>query len=118
VVGNLYQPTGDVHPYYVLIFLFVLSLSVGETLWSPRLYEYSAAIAPKGQEASYMSLSYLPFFVSKFFVGMFSGLLLAKYCPAAHASRNYLLIIASTMITPIGLFLFRNYIRVREAGRD
>jgi MFS family permease len=122
VVGNLYLGlTGDVHPYYVLIFLFVLLLSLGESLWSPRLYEYSAAIAPKGQEASYMSLSYLPFLVAKFFVGMFSGLLLAKYCPESGPRQPqllWLIIALPTMITPIGLFLFRNYIRVREAGRD
>ena len=59
-----------------MIFLYIVFLSIGEALWSPRLYGYSAAIAPKGQEASYMSLSYLPFFVAKFFVGTLSGLLL------------------------------------------
>ena len=72
---------GSVHPYYVMIFVFVVFLSVGEALWSPRLYEYTAAVAPKGQEASYMSLSYLPYFVAKLFVGASSGLLLARYCP-------------------------------------
>ena len=41
-------------------------LSVGEAIWSPRLYEYAAAIAPKGQEASYMALSVLPYFFAKF----------------------------------------------------
>ena len=41
--------TGEVNPLYISIFLFIVLLSVGEALWSPRLYEYAAAIAPKGQ---------------------------------------------------------------------
>jgi MFS family permease len=112
---------GEVNPYYISIFLYVVVLSVGEALWSPRLYEYTAAIAPKGQEASYMSLSYLPYFVAKFFVGMFSGFLLARYCPesgARHSEVLWLIIALTTMITPVGLLVLRPYIRVPEAGRD
>jgi MFS family permease len=112
---------GAVHPYYVMIFLYVVVLSLGETLWSPRLYEYTAAIAPKGQEASYMSMSYLPMFVGKLAVGALSGRLLAAYCPA-EGTRNsptlWLVIALITMITPIGLCAFRRFIRVREAGRE
>ena len=110
-----------VNPYYVMIFLFVVLLSVGEALWSPRLYEYTAAIAPKGQEASYMSLSYLPFFVAKLFVGMLSGRLLTAYYPQ-EGPRNgqmlWLLIALPTIITPLGLLVLRRFIRVQEAGRD
>jgi len=111
---------GEVNPYYVLIFCYIMILSLGEALWSPRLYEYTAAIAPKGQEASYMSLSYLPFFAAKFFVGMFSGVLLAKYCPETgprHSETLWLIIALTTMITPVGLLLLKRYIRVPEAGR-
>lgn len=112
---------GSVNPYYVMIFLYVVLLSLGEALWSPRLYEYTAAIAPKGQEASYMSLSYLPFFVAKFFVGMFSGLLLSRYCPETgprDSQTLWLIIALTTMITPLGLLVLRRYIRVPEAGRE
>ena len=111
---------GSVSPYYLMIFLYVLLLSVGESLWSPRLYEYTAAVAPKGQEASYMSLSYLPFFVAKFFVGMFSGFLLDWFCPATgprQPSLLWLIIALTTLITPVGLLVLRRYIRVQEAGR-
>ena len=112
--------TGPVHPYYVMILCYVVVLSLGEALWSPRLYEYTAAVAPKGQEASYMALSYLPFFVAKFFVGMFSGVLLATYCPPSgprHSEMLWLLIALATMITPLGLVVLRRRIRVQEAGR-
>ena len=73
---------GQVNPYYVMIFIYVLFLSVGEAIYSPRLYEYTAAIAPKGQEASYMAMSSLPFFLAKLGVAPLSGVLLAHFCPA------------------------------------
>lgn len=111
---------GGVNPLYVGIFLFVLFLSIGESLWSPRLYEYTAAVAPKGQEGSYMSLSVLPFFVAKLFVGTLSGLLLASYCPETgprDSETMWLIIGLMAMITPAGLLLLRRYIQAPEAGR-
>ena len=111
---------GAVNPYYMMIFLYVVLLSIGESLWSPRVYEYTASIAPKGQEASYMAMSYLPFFVAKFFVGMLTGLLLSRYCPETgprDSQTLWLIIALMTLITPLGLVLLRGFIRVHEAGR-
>jgi MFS family permease len=111
---------GPVHPYYVSILFFVVAFSIGEAVWSPRLYEYPAAIAPKGQEASYMALSMLPFFVAKFFIGMLSGHLLQTYCPAEGArdpQTLWLWIGVFALLTPIGLFLLRPFIQVEESGR-
>jgi len=112
---------GNVNPWYVMIFLFVVVLSVGESFYSPRLYEYAAAIAPKGQEGSYMSLSYLPFFLAKLGVASLSGMLLAKYCPETgprHSQMLWLIIALTTAICPVGLITLRRWIRVPEAGRD
>ena len=111
---------GAVNPLYISIFLFVALLSVGEALWSPRLYEYAAAIAPKGQEASYMALSMLPYFLAKFLVGGSSGWLLANFCPAdgpRDPARMWLIIGAMALVTPLGAILFRKKIQVHEAGR-
>jgi len=112
---------GDVNPYYVMIVLFVLWWSIGEAVYSPRLYEYAAAIAPKGQEASYMALSYLPFFLAKVLVGMFSGRLLDRYCPPAgarHPQTLWLIIALSAIVAPVGLVALRRHIRAHEAGRE
>ena len=112
---------GPVNPLYVSIFLFTVFLSLGEALWSPRLYEYSAAIAPHGQEASYMALSMLPFFGAKLLVGGVSGPLLAVFCPAEgprNSTMMWLIIGAIGMITPLGAILFRKQIQVHEEGRD
>jgi MFS family permease len=121
IAQNRVGVPGSVNPYFVMILLYVVMLSVGEALWSPRCYEYTAAIAPKGQEASYMSLSYLPFFVAKLFAGTFSGLLLARFCPETgprESATLWLVIALPALITPLGLLLLRSYIRVREAGRE
>ena len=112
---------GPVNPLYMSITMSVIVLSIGETIWSPRLYEYTAAIAPKGQEASYMAFSILPYFVAKFFVGSLSGLLLQHYCPAEGARNSQMMwfvVGAMTMLTPLGLVTLRKYIQVKEVGRD
>lgn len=113
--------SGSIHPYYMMIAVFVVVLSVGEAFYSPRVYEYAAAIAPKGQEASYGALSYVPFLLAKLLVGTVSGFLLAKYCPEVgprHSQTMWLIIGLMTVIAPVGLLLLRRYIRVEEAGRE
>jgi MFS family permease len=111
---------GPVNPLYVSICLFVTLLSVGEALWSPRLYEYAAAIAPKGQEGSYMALSLLPYFGAKLVAGFLSGGLLTKFCPAEgprHSATMWFIIGCMALITPVGTLVFRKFIQVQEAGR-
>jgi MFS family permease len=111
---------GAVHPYYVMIVLFVAVFSLGEAFYSPRVYEYAAAIAPKGQEASYGALSYVPFLLAKLLIGTFSGFLLAKYCPEQgerHSGTMWLAIAITASIAPIGLLALRKYLRVHEVGR-
>ena len=112
---------GTVHPYYVMIALFVVLFSVGEAFYSPRVYEYAAAIAPKGLEASYSALSYVPFLLAKLLVGTFSGTLLARYCPehgVRHSGTMWLIVALMATVAPVGLIVLRSYIRVHEAGRQ
>jgi MFS family permease len=121
-IGHGYlRLTGSVHPYYVMITLFVVLLSVGEAFYSPRVYEYAAAIAPKGQEASYAALSYIPFLLAKLLVGTVSGSLLARYCPengVRHSGTMWLVVGLIASAAPVGLFALRRVIRVQEAGRE
>lgn len=111
---------GTVHPYYVMIALYVAIFSFGEAFYSPRVYEYAAAIAPKGQEASYGSLSYIPLLMGKLLVGS-GGWLLAAYCPeqgVRHSGTMWLIFALAVTVAPIGLLILRPYIRVHEAGRQ
>jgi len=121
VVHRWLEVPGPVNPLYLSLFFFTIMLSVGEAIWSPRLYEYAAAIAPKGQEASYMALSVLPYFFAKFGAGSLSGWLLARYCPEVgprDIATLWAWVGAMALITPVGTFVFRKYIQVHEEGRD
>lgn len=112
---------GAVHPYYIMIVFWQIVFSVGEAFYSPRVYEYAASIAPKGQEASYASLSYIPLLIGKLITGAFFGGLLTKYCPetgARNPSMMWLLIGLMVLIAPVGLLVFQKFIRVKEQGRE
>jgi len=113
------QLTGAVHPYYIMSAIYLTIFSIGEAFYSPRVYEYAAAIAPPGQEASYGALAYIPFLVGKLLIGT-SGWLLAKFCPEhgeCHAGSLWLIFALAASMAPIGLLVFRRYIQVPEAGR-
>ena len=60
---------------------FLFLLTVGELIWSPRLTEYTAAIAPEGQEGTYLGLSMLPYFLAKAIISFGSGFMVAKWVP-------------------------------------
>ena len=111
---------GSIHPYYIMSALYLIVFSIGEAFYSPRVYEYAAAIAPRGQEASYGSLAYLPFLVGKLLVGT-GGWLLAAFCPEhgpRHPGTMWLIFALAASVAPVGLIVFRRYIRVPEAGRQ
>ena len=111
---------GSIHPYYIMAALYLVVYSIGEAFYSPRVYEYAAAIAPKGQEASYGSLAYLPFLVGKLLVGT-GGWLLAAFCPEQgprHSGTMWLIFALAASVAPLGLIALRRYIRVPEAGRQ
>jgi hypothetical protein len=70
---------------YASVVMFVIVLAFGEALWSPRLYEYSANIAPHGKEGTYFALASVPNFLATIFTGGLSGTLLSKYCECFHS---------------------------------
>jgi predicted MFS family arabinose efflux permease len=73
--------TGIAEAHYIMAILCMVIVTVGEVLWSPKLYEYTAAIAPKGQEGTYLGLSMIPWFLAKTIVSWFSGDLLHRWSP-------------------------------------
>ena len=112
--------TGPINPYYIMAALYLTVFSVGEAFYSPRVYEYAAAIAPRGQEASYGALAYLPFLIGKLLVGT-AGWILAAFCPAEGPRRPammWLIFALAASVAPLGLLIFRRYIQVPEAGRS
>lgn len=121
-IGNGYLGiAGDVHPYFVMIFLWQVVFSIGEAFYSPRVYEYAASIAPPGQEASYSSLSYIPLLIGKISTGLAFSQLLNRYCPEQgqrDSPTMWLIIGLMVLVAPVGLLLLSRFIRVKEEGRD
>ncbi|MDQ3232712.1 MAG: MFS transporter [Pseudobdellovibrionaceae bacterium] len=94
VLGSLGQTLGvswmrnDFVPaYYALSVLCMIFLSIGEVIWSPKLQEYTAAIAPEGQEGSYLGLSMVPWFAAKTIVSVLSGHMLSRWVPEGIGER-------------------------------
>lgn len=73
--------------HYMMSIACMIVLSVGEVVWSPKLYEYTGAIAPRGQEGTYLGLSMVPWFLAKTMVSVFSGHLLVRWCPEGIGER-------------------------------
>ncbi len=67
--------------HYLMAFLSMVILTIGEVVWSPKLYEYTAAIAPKGQEGTYLGISLIPWFVAKSLTSVISGHMLEYWSP-------------------------------------
>jgi len=100
----------------VYIVLFQVVLSIGEAIYSPRVYDYTASIAPPGREASYMAYSKAPMFFAKVATGPASGFLLLHLCPE-QGERNtelmWIIVGISTIISPITLWLGRKWLDVQ-----
>ena len=102
-----------IHPLYLPIIAFYVVLSIGEALWGPKLYEYTASISPKGEESTYMAMSTLPWVLAKLPAGIFSGYLLAAYCPPTgprQSTTMWLWIGLTTLIAPVLLVFLKGVI--------
>ena len=88
--------------------IFMVLLSVGEAIWSPRLNDWAVSACEEGREGTYMALSSAPLFLAKLPVGFLSGLLLQKYCPETledgqerHSQFMWLIIGLITATSPV-----------------
>jgi MFS family permease len=117
-----------ISPFWITLFpnyfgavMFSVTLSIGESIYSPKTYEYAMMVSPKGREGTYSALASAPLFTAKFFVGGLSGVLLGEYCtgiPAwpdpkscEYGGTVWLIIGLVCATSPIGLFLCESCIR-------
>lgn len=103
-------------PRFWTVILFMVTLSIGEAIYSPRVYEYTMEVSGHGVEGLYSSLSSAPLFSVKLLVGGMSGWLLSSFMPATvPEARNgalmWAIIGATSLISPISMFLLRDYLR-------
>jgi fucose permease len=59
---------------------FVIVLSIGESIWSPKLYEFSTMVAPEGREGIFVAISFAPVYLASVPVGALSGWALTTFC--------------------------------------
>jgi MFS family permease len=107
------------------VILFVVMLSLGEAIWSPRTYDYGMSIAPRGKEATFSALATAPLFVAKIPVGLLSGYLVSTYLDENDTSNKkengqimWLIIGLMTLTSPIALSVFERCIREPETFTD
>lgn len=97
--------------------IFVTMTSVGEVIWSPRLYDYSMSMAKEGREGTYTALSNLPDFLAKLPAGFMSGYLLDRFCPKEgprNSSTMWLIVGLTGVTSPIMLTVFWRCLSNRE----
>jgi len=99
---------------------WLILVSVGESIWAPKLMELSVAIAPEGREGTYISLSGAPLFLSKLAVGGMSGSLLERFCPEhgyRHSQSMWFVIGLTTLLPALLLVVFQKQL-MRQSDLD
>ena len=99
--------------------VFIMVFTVGEAMWSPRLMQFSAEIAPRGKEGAYIALAMLPYFLGKMGATIVSEQLTTRYFDASMVefpdhTTSWFVIGCMAMISPIGLVVFRKTFTRRE----
>jgi dipeptide/tripeptide permease len=112
-------PVGRRDPFYMSLVVFFIFFTIGEAIWSPRLMQFTAEIAPPGREGTYVALSYLPYFAAKFIAAPMSGWLIATYTPdtTEQLTDHYMVWVwigCTAIITPLGMLFFKNIYKKAE----
>jgi hypothetical protein len=106
-------PVGNQDPFVISLVLFIIVFTIGEAIWSPRLMQFSAEIAPRGKEGAYISLAVLPYFLGKIGATMMADILTERYFAADMTSFpdheiSWLWIALMCLISPVGMVVFKN----------
>ena len=115
----LEAPEGNRDPFLISLVVFIIVFTIGEAIWSPRLMQFSAEIAPRGKEGAYIALALLPYFLGKMGATIVSEQLTTRYFNAelvefSSHTTSWLVIGSMAMISPIGLVIFKSAFTNRE----
>jgi len=115
----LEAPVGNQDPFVISLVIFIMVFTVGEAIWSPRLMQFSAEIAPRGKEGAYIALAMLPYFLGKAGAGVLSEQMTTRYFTdnqVLFPSHDvaWLWIGGMAALSPIGLVIFRGVFAKRE----
>ena len=115
----LEAPVGNQDPFLISLVIFIIFFTVGEAIWSPRLMQFSAEIAPRGKEGAYIALAMLPYFLGKAGAGVLSEQMTSRYFTDNQVlfpnhDIAWFWIGGMAAISPIGLIIFRGVFAKRE----
>jgi proton-dependent oligopeptide transporter, POT family len=102
-------------PNVYLFLLFILLMSVGEAMWQPRFLQWVAEIAPEGKTGLYMGIGQFPWFLTKMITSLYSGYVIAHYCPKPElglpmrTGTMWLLYAFIALVSPVALVLARKW---------
>jgi MFS family permease len=85
-------------PYWWTLFPYILIMTVGEAMWQPRFLQYAAELAPEGRTGIYMGVAQFPWFLTKVLVPLYSGWMMASYCPPEGEQNTQLMWLIFSLI--------------------
>jgi MFS family permease len=95
------------------LFAYLIIMTIGEAIWSPRFLQWIAEVAPPGMTGIYMGIGQFPWFLTKVVTSLYSGWFLSQYCPAGvppealQTETMWFIYGLVALVTPIGLLLAR-----------
>jgi dipeptide/tripeptide permease len=102
-------------PNIITLFAYLIIMTFGEAMWSPRFLQWIAEIAPKNMTGIYMGIGQFPWFLTKVITSLYSGWFLMEYCPAGvrpeemHTETMWFIYGLIAMVTPLTLLLARRW---------
>ncbi len=108
-------------PTLFLTFIFIGA--IGESMWQPRFLQHVTQIAPKERMGAYVGIANLPWFMTKFIVGLYVGFFMQDYIPDPTTNPNavqdpqtmWFIFACIAMVSPIALFLARKWMNPKKA---
>jgi len=97
------------------LFAYLLIMTVGEAIWSPRFLQWIAEVAPPKMTGIYMGIGQFPWFLTKVITSLYSGWFLMRYCPegvppsAMNTGMMWFIHGTIAITTPVALLLVRGW---------
>ncbi|MBQ9393936.1 MAG: MFS transporter [Proteobacteria bacterium] len=110
-----------------LLFLtFILIGAIGESMWQPRFLQHVTQIAPKDRMGAYVGIANLPWFLTKFIVGLYVGFFMEDFIPdikehpelTQNPESMWFIFACIAMVTPVALFLARKWMNPKKTDKD
>lgn len=102
-------------PNMYLFLLYVLIMTIGESMWQPRFLQWIAEVAPKGMTGLYMGVGQFPWFLTKVIAGFYSGYFIMNYIPLdtvpeqMNSEMMWFIYGLIAIVSPVGLIFARKW---------